>query len=289
MTYLHERKNIDIAWCPGCGNFGIRQALMRALEELEVPAAKLVVASGIGQAPKTPHYILCNCFNGLHGRALPAATAIKACSPGLTVMAQGGDGDMYGEGGNHFLHCIRRNPDLTHLVHDNMVYGLTKGQASPTSMEGFETPVQPEGVTLRRLDPVALAISQDAPFVARSLAGDLDHLSGILVEAISFRGYALVDVLQPCVSFNRVNDYAWFEENTRELPEGYDPTDRQGAMARALEEGPMNIGVLYRNDSRKTFGDAWDATSGGRALHGRRPDGDALLELMRGYVRGDDG
>src|SRR3989339_858463 len=136
----------EIAWCPGCGNLWILNALKDALVELEIAPKNLVIVSGIGQAGKTPHYLSCNLFNGLHGRALPPATGIKAINPELVVIAEGGDGDMYGEGGNHLTHVIRRNPNITCIVHNNMVYGLTKGQASPTSQCGFKTPVQVSGV-----------------------------------------------------------------------------------------------------------------------------------------------
>ena len=156
-TKAFDMGTIDMAWCPGCGNFAILSAVKAALTELEIEAERLVVVSGIGQAAKAPHYYKCNLFNGLHGRSLPAATAIKAANPGLTVIDESGDGCMYGEGGNHFIHAIRRNPDLTNLVHDNMVYGLTKGQASPTSPPGFRTPVQTEGVFPEAFDPLALA------------------------------------------------------------------------------------------------------------------------------------
>ncbi|GAI14302.1 unnamed protein product, partial [marine sediment metagenome] len=158
--------NIDIAWCLGCGNFSILKILKQALAELEIKPTNLVLVSGIGQAAKTPHYFKTNVFNGLHGRALPSATAIKAANPALTVIAESGDGDMYGEGGNHFLHTIRRNPNITNIVHNNMVYGLTKGQASPTSQKGFKTPVQVNGVFLEPFNPLAVAIALDASFVA---------------------------------------------------------------------------------------------------------------------------
>ncbi|MHC4574654.1 MAG: thiamine pyrophosphate-dependent enzyme, partial [Planctomycetota bacterium] len=157
--------DIDIAWCPGCGNFPILKILTQALAELQIEPTNLVVVSGIGQAAKIPHYFKTNCFNGLHGRALPPATAIKATNPHLTVIAESGDGDMYGEGGNHLLHTIRRNPDITNIVHNNMVYGLTKGQASPTSQLGFKTPVQVAGVFLEPFNPLAVAIALDASFV----------------------------------------------------------------------------------------------------------------------------
>jgi len=284
MAYRHGTEGLDMAWCPGCGNFGIRNALLKALEDLEIPAEELVVVSGIGQAAKMPHYIKCSCFNGLHGRALPPATAIAVCNRDLTVIAEGGDGDMYGEGGNHFIHCVRRNPDITHLVHDNMVYGLTKGQASPTSMIGFETPVQPEGVILRPFDPVAVAVALDASFVARSFAGDPDHLSGIIVEAVKHRGYALVDILQPCVSFNRVNDYDWFRENSFEVGDDHDPTNREAAFSLAVGSEKLALGVIYRNEDRKTFEEqqpVWEED--GTPLFRRGPDLEELRRLAGEY------
>ncbi|MEE9523798.1 MAG: thiamine pyrophosphate-dependent enzyme, partial [Thermodesulfovibrionales bacterium] len=194
---IYNMGDIDIAWCPGCGNFGILNALKEALSGLDIEPEDLVMVSGIGQAAKIPHYLRANFFNGLHGRALPPATGIKASNPGLTVIAESGDGDMYGEGGNHFIHTIRRNPDITNIVHNNMVYGLTKGQASPTSQIGFMTPVQVHGVFPEPFNPIAVAISLDASFVARTFIGDRDQTVDILKKAISHKGYALVDIFQP--------------------------------------------------------------------------------------------
>jgi 2-oxoglutarate ferredoxin oxidoreductase subunit beta len=284
VSHIHEIEGLDIAWCPGCGNFSIRKALMAALEDLQIPPQQLVIASGIGQAPKMPHYLRCNCFNGLHGRTLPVATAVRASNLDLTVIAEGGDGDMYGEGGNHFLHCLRRNPDITHLVHNNMVYGLTKGQASPTSMRGFQTPVQTEGVILEPFNPMAVAVALDASFVARSFAGDQDHLRTMIVQAVRHRGYALVDIFQPCVSFNRVNDYGWFREHTYMLEDDHDPTDRQAAFARAMETERMPLGVIYKNPDRRTFEEqqpAWEEDS--RPLYRRKTDIEKLEELVESF------
>ena len=205
---------IDIAWCPGCGNFGILNVLKEAVAELNLAPENLMMVSGIGQAAKEPHYLKCNVFNGLHGRAVPPATAIKAANPGLTVIVDSGDGDMYGEGGNHFIHAIRRNPDITVIVHNNMVYGLTKGQASPTSRIGFKTPIQVEGVFEEPFNPLSVAIALDAPFVARAFAGDPEKTKEILKKAIQHRGFSLVDIFQPCVSFNKINTYQWFKDNT---------------------------------------------------------------------------
>jgi 2-oxoglutarate/2-oxoacid ferredoxin oxidoreductase subunit beta len=244
---------IDIAWCPGCGNFSILKVLKEALEELRIMPENLVIVSGIGQAAKAPHYLRTNFFNGLHGRALPVATAIKASNPDLVVIAESGDGDMYGEGGNHFTHCIRRNPDLTNIVHDNMVYGLTKGQASPTSQMGFKTPLQVKGVSNDPFNPISVAIALDASFVARAFAGDPIQTKEILKKAISHHGYALVDIFQPCVSFNKVNTYQWFKEHTYSLEEAYDPTDRIAAFAKSLEKDRFPLGVIYTNPNRVPF------------------------------------
>ncbi len=247
-TTIFDKPDIDIAWCPGCGNFKILDMLKTALSELGISPQNLVVVSGIGQAPKTPHYFNTNMFNGLHGRTLPAATAIKAINPELTVIAEGGDGDMYGEGGNHFLHTIRRNPDITHIVHNNMVYGLTKGQASPTSPVGFKTPVQVDGVVSEPVNPMAVAIAQNASFVARAFSGDVEKTKEIVKKAIQHKGYALVDILQPCVTFNKINTFKWFRDNSYYLDESYNPRDRVKAFEKAIDPAGLALGILYINE-----------------------------------------
>ncbi len=246
-TNAFDMGDIDIAWCPGCGNFPILKTLKDTLVELKMDPTQLVMVSGIGQAAKIPHYLKANFFNGLHGRALPPATAIKAANPQLTVIAESGDGDMYGEGGNHFIHCIRRNPDITNIVHDNMIYGLTKGQASPTSRRGFQTPVQVAGVILEPFNPLAVAIALNASFVARASSGDREGTKAILKQAIEHKGYALVDIFQPCVTFNKLNTYQWFKEHVYYLDDSHDPTDRAAAFAKATEEDRLPLGVFYRN------------------------------------------
>jgi 2-oxoglutarate ferredoxin oxidoreductase subunit beta len=243
----------EIAWCPGCGNFSIRKALIAALEETGRDPRQTVLVSGIGQAAKLPHYLNAHVFNGLHGRSLPAATAIKACNPELTVVVCSGDGDIYGEGGNHLLHAMRRNPDITLLVHDNMIYGLTKGQASPTTMIGVETPVQVLGVFETPLNPLALAIAMGAPFVARASAGDIEQTREIIKQAVDFRGFAMVDIFQPCVSFNKLNTFKWFKEHTYYLEAGHDPADRVRAFARAIEEDRLPLGIFFKSSARTPF------------------------------------
>lgn len=273
--------NIDVAWCPGCGNFSIWNTLKEALEEIEITPERLVLVSGIGQAAKMPHYIRANVFNGLHGRALSPATAIKAANPGLVVIAESGDGDMYGEGGNHFLHTIRRNPDITNIVHNNMVYGLTKGQASPTSPPGFTTPIQVDGVTEEPFNPLAVAIALNATFVARAFTGNPEQMKEILKAAIGHRGYALVDIFQPCVSFNRVNTFQWFKKNTYFLEEGHDRGNRLEAFRRAVEKDPYPLGIFYVREGVPCFEDRLPPyEKSDLPLYRREVDGERLKALI---------
>jgi 2-oxoglutarate ferredoxin oxidoreductase subunit beta len=190
----------------------------------------------------------CNTFNSLHGRTLPPATGAKVANHNLTVLAVGGDGDTYGEGGNHFIHAIRRNPDITMLVHNNQIYGLTKGQASPTSDRGMKTKIQTHGVVHTPFDPLAVAISLDCSFVSRGFAGDVEHLSNLIGLAIEHRGFSLVDVLQPCVTFNKLNTFQWYRDRVYKLKESdYSPVDRLKAFEKSLEWGDkIPIGVFYK-------------------------------------------
>jgi 2-oxoglutarate ferredoxin oxidoreductase subunit beta len=243
----------NIAWCPGCGDYSIRNSLIAALESLDIDPHQLVMASGIGQAAKMPQYIQTNYFNGLHGRALPLAAAIKSVNPSLTVIAEGGDGDMYGEGGNHFLHNIRRNIDIAHIVHNNMVYGLTKGQASPTSQIGYKTPLQVEGVINEPFNPLLVALSLGATFVARCFSGDEEQTTKIIEQAILHKGYALIDIFQPCVSFNKTNTFAWYRDNTYSLENKEVNDSLDTALQIAQETDPYTLGILYQKKGKKTF------------------------------------
>jgi len=242
------------AWCPGCGNFSILQALDQAIDAAEIDRQHLVLVSGIGQAAKLPHYTRAHVFNGLHGRALPAATGIKLANHQLKVVITSGDGDMYGEGGNHLIHAMRRNIGITIFVHNNQVYGLTKGQASPTSDLGFVTKIQTHGVILQPINPLALAIVEDCSFVARSFAGARDHLLETMTTALRHEGgLTLVDILQPCPSFNPVNTYTWYRDRVKRIDDSHDPFDRPRALELALQWGEeIPIGVLYRSH-RKSF------------------------------------
>ncbi|MCG8532876.1 MAG: 2-oxoacid:ferredoxin oxidoreductase subunit beta [Desulfovibrionales bacterium] len=243
------------AWCPGCGNFDILAAVKQSLAELDIAPDKAVIVSGIGQAAKLPHYITANGFNGLHGRALPPAQAIKIVNPELNVLVSSGDGCTYGEGGNHFLAAIRRNVDMTVLVHDNQIYGLTKGQASPTTTEGHVTKTQPVGVTNAPFNPVSVAVAMKANFVARSFSGNKEHLIEMIKKGVTHSGFSLIDIFQPCISFNKVNTFGWYRKHCYELPEEYDPTDWETAVKTAEEfHEKIPLGVLYRNNRKKYGG-----------------------------------
>ena len=243
----------ETAWCPGCGNFSIINCLKTALEELGKDPYEVLMVAGIGQAAKTPQYLSANSFCGLHGRSLPAAVAAKMANESLTVIVNTGDGDSYGEGGNHFLHNMRRNVDITHFVHDNQIYGLTKGQASPTTGEGMVTGAQADGSFNTPLNPVLLAIAAGAGFVGRGFSGQPKHLISLMKQAIEYPGYALVDIFQPCVSFNKVNTFAWYQQHTYILEEDYDPSNKLLAMEKAMEFGErIPLGVIYRQE-RPTF------------------------------------
>ncbi|WJI08615.1 2-oxoacid ferredoxin oxidoreductase [Methanobacterium sp. CWC-01] len=278
---VYDMPDADVAWCPGCGNFGILKALKMALADLEIWPENLVLVSGIGQAGKLPHYLKGNVYNGLHGRSLSPATGIKSAHPQLTVVDVSGDGCMYGEGGNHFLHTIRRNVNLTNLVHNNMVYGLTKGQASPTSLRDFHTPLQVEGVFEEPFNPLSVALALGAGFVARAFSGDIERTRDIIKKAILHKGYALVDIFQPCVTFNRVNTYRWFRDNTYYL-EDHNPTDRVEAFRRAIETGPYPLGIFYQNPGKKTFEENLSIyMEDERPLHQREIKREAVRKLIQ--------
>jgi len=252
MSNKFDTNHQDIAWCPGCGNFSILEIIKSALSELSLEKKDIVMVSGIGQAAKLPQYVDTNFFNGLHGRSLPVATAIKASNPKLTVVAESGEGDMYGEGGNHFIHTIRRNVNITNIVHNNMIYGLTKGQASPTTSKGMKTTLQVFGVTNEPFNPMAVAISLGASFVARAFSGDRNETKEIIKKAILHKGYSIIDIFQPCVSFNKVNNYKWFKDNTYYLDDKYDPYNQVEAFKKSLETEKYPLGILYMNKERVT-------------------------------------
>lgn len=274
----------ETAWCPGCGNFVILECLKTALEQMGKEPAEVLMAAGIGQAAKLPQYISANAFCGLHGRSLPAAVAAKIANGKLTVIVNTGDGDSYGEGGNHFLHSIRRNVDITHFVHDNQIYGLTKGQASPTSVEGIVTGVQTDGNFNTPLNPVLVAIAAGAGFVARAFTGHKEHLIAVMKEAIAYKGYALVDILQPCVSFNKTNTFAWYNKRVYEMDDDYNRTDKTAALQKAMEFGDrIPIGILYE-EQKPTYHQKNAVLKSGGPLLDRKTDLAFVNQLIQSYI-----
>lgn len=243
-------------WCPGCGNFGILSAIKTALVELGLEREHAVIVSGIGCHGKISDYVNVNTFHGIHGRVLPIATGIKLANPDLTVIGFSGDADCYDEGWDHFCHAVRRNMDITLIVHNNMILGLTTGQTTATSQTGFRSKSTPFGSVVPPLNPIAHALISNGTFVARGFAGNPKHLTSLIVEAIKHRGFNYVDVFQPCVTFNYLNTYEWFRSRVYKLEEtGHDVTDRQRALEKSFEWGDrIPIGVFYKED-RPTYRD----------------------------------
>lgn len=243
----------EVQWCPGCPNYGILNAFKSALTDLELKPQDICLVSGIGQAAKFPHYLKCNFFNGLHGRAIPAALGIHTANPRLTTVVTTGEGDCYGEGGNHFIHALRRNPNITIVVHNNEFYALTKGQASPTTRLGERRSLQTQGVEISPINMLAIAIVHDCTFVARGFAGDMDHLKTILVKAIKHPGLSYVEVLQPCITWGH-HPLSWHKVRVDKLKDDYDPGNRDAALKKVMETSErIPIGILYRGTPRVAY------------------------------------
>ena len=269
-------------WCPGCGDFGILASIKQALAGLDLYPHDVMLVSGIGCGSKLPQYMTANAYDSLHGRALPVAQGVKLANHALKVIAVTGDGDGYGIGMGHFMHAMRRNPDITHIVENNQVYGLTKGQYSPTSEKGYVSTFSPEGAIEYAVNPLMLAVAGGATFIARGFASDPKHLSWLIQEAVTHRGYALVDVLQPCVTYNKVNTNQWYKDRVYKVQdeEGYDPSSREAAFAKAQEWGDrIPTGIIYRTE-RPSYEDEVSVLKNGplvlQPLDGRQPDYEAL-------------
>ncbi len=237
-------------WCPGCGDFGVLAALQRALVDLGRPPHEVAIVAGIGCSGKIGNYINCYNFHVVHGRTLPTAMGLKLANRDLTVLAAGGDGDGYAIGAGHFLHAVRRNVDITYIVMDNQIYGLTKGQVSPTSGEGFKTRTSPEGNVERPVRPLQLAIAAGATFVASGFSSDIKQLASLIQQGIEHKGFSLINVYSPCVTFNKVNTYDWFKEVLVNLDEdeNYDPTNRAAALQKLIETDEQVRGLVYKSD-----------------------------------------
>ncbi len=234
-------------WCPGCGDHGVLTAVQKALMMLGIPYHEVVVVSGIGCSSNLPGFIKAYGFHGIHGRALPIAEGIKLANRKLHVIVTGGDGDGYGIGLSHFIHAARRNIDLTYVVMNNQIYGLTTGQTSPTSMLGVRTKSTPYGNIEVPVNPVAFAITAGATYVARGFSGDPNHLTALVASGIKHKGFAHIDVFSPCVTYNKWNTYDWFRKRIYKLEEeGHDPSDIKMALEKAFEFGErIPIGLFY--------------------------------------------
>ncbi len=285
MAELESYQNdVENQWCPGCPNFGILTALKTALVKLDKAPHEVCLVSGIGQAAKLPHYLKCNVFNGLHGRAIPAAIGIHVANPKLTTIVTTGEGDCYGEGGNHFLHALRRNPDITVIVHNNRCYALTKGQASPTTPPGEQTRLQFDGVQLQPAQMLATAIVHGCTFVARGFAGEIDHLSELLASAISHPGLSIVDVIQPCITWGK-HPVSWYKERIEILDPEHDPRDTTSALKLAMEgKERIPIGVLYEEAPQSLFAASYRKRVGKQPLAELTPIGrDVVEEKVKQY------
>jgi len=274
-------------WCKGCGNYGVLNAIKMALAEQDIAPQQIVIFTGIGCGSKVPHYMKVNGFHGLHGRPLPVAAGARLANHGIKIMTVHGDGDGYGMGLGHFAHAARRNIGIVDVVQNNRVYGLTRGQYSPTSDPGMRTPTSPEGAIDRPVPPLALAITMGATFVARGYAGELRHLAWLIGQALQHTGYALVDVLQPCVTFNRPSAYDFYNPRVYRLEEtDHDMTDKSAAWKRALEWGDrIPIGIFYRVEDVPTYEEQVPALKAGplvkRPLVKLRPE---QVEELRAEV-----
>jgi 2-oxoglutarate/2-oxoacid ferredoxin oxidoreductase subunit beta len=258
------KTDVKPTWCPGCGDFGVVAAVESSLKRLKIPSHNVVIVSGIGCSSNLPHFLSSYGFHGIHGRAIPLAEGIRWGNHGLTVIATGGDGDGFGIGAGHFIHAMRRNVDLTYVTMDNQIYGLTTGQASPTSTMGQKTKSTPTGVIENPIDPIALALASGATYVARGFSGDVKHLTDLVANGIAHKGFAFVDVFSPCVTYNKLNTFDFFRQRVYKLESaGHNPSDIVAAWQRSLEWGDkIPIGLFYSVD-RPTYEDLEEVLAAG--------------------------
>ncbi len=239
------KTDLKPVWCPGCGDFGVLNALHRALAELQIEPWNTVVLSGIGCSSRLPGYVATYGFNSVHGRALPIATGVKVARPDLTVVATGGDGDGVAIGGNHFIHACRRNIDITYILMDNEIYGLTKGQVAPTTPTGDKTKSTFWGNPEPSVDPCELAISTGASWVGRGFSGDMKGLVKLVVDALNHHGFSFLNIMSPCVTFRGDDQFALLKEKLQHVPEDHDRTSRRAALLYTRETDVLTTGVLY--------------------------------------------
>lgn len=256
-TFKDFRNKVKPNWCPGCGDFSVLAAMQRAFANVGLEPADVALVSGIGCSGRISGYMNAYGFHGVHGRALPIAQGLKLANRELTVVAAGGDGDGFAIGMGHTVHAIRRNVDITYIVMDNQVYGLTKGQTSPRSEVGFKTKSTPAGSIESAIAPMEMALTVGAGFVAQSVSSDLKQLTRVIEAGIQHKGFSLINVYSPCVTYNKINTYDWFKENLINLDndESYDPSDRSAAMQKLMEHNGLVTGIIYQNKDYKAYED----------------------------------
>lgn len=254
-TFKDFRNNVKPNWCPGCGDFSVQAAIQRAAANVGLTPEELAVVSGIGCSGRISGYINSYGFHGIHGRSLPIAQGVKMANKDLTVIASGGDGDGFAIGMGHTIHAIRRNIDITYIVMDNQIYGLTKGQTSPRSDAGFVTKSTPQGSIESALSVMEMALTAGATFVAQSFSTDLKDLTALIEAGINHKGFSLINVFSPCVTYNKVNTYDWFKENLTKLSnvEGYDPHNKEVAMQTLMQHNGLVTGLIYQNTEQKSY------------------------------------
>ncbi len=241
-------------WCPGCGNFALWLCLKQALTNLGIPAHKVLIVYGVGCSGNMSNTLKTYGWHSLHGRAVPTAIGAKLANKDLTVIVAGGDGDGYGEGLNHFIHGLRGNVDITYLVHDNQVYGLTTGQNSPTTTKGTASKSNPQGVIDQALNPIAMALAAGGGFIGRGFVGYADHLTQLIMDAIQYKGFSFVDIFQPCVTYNKVNTYQYFYDHLYLLDSSHQINDRMAAWTKAWEwSEKIPYGLIYRDNTKKDY------------------------------------
>lgn len=265
LTMADFKGRVDPDWCPGCGDFGVLAAVQKALVELQIPNHQIVTISGIGCSSNFPGFIETYGMHTLHGRSLPVATGVKMANHELTVLVTGGDGDGFGIGGNHFTHTIRKNVDLTYIVMDNQIYGLTTGQTSPTSRIGMKTKSAPYGNIESPINPISMALAAGATFVARGFSGEQKHLTELIRQAIQHKGFSFLDVFSPCVTYNKDNTFQWFRPRVKKLEDqaGHDASNWLAAMEKSTMWGDeIPIGKFFERTDLPSLDQAEPVTQG---------------------------
>ncbi|MGG3913063.1 2-oxoacid:ferredoxin oxidoreductase subunit beta [Rossellomorea vietnamensis] len=286
-TFKDFRNNVKPNWCPGCGDFSVQAAIQRASANVGLDPEQLAVVSGIGCSGRISGYINSYGFHGIHGRSLPIAQGLKMANKDLTVIASGGDGDGFAIGLGHTIHAIRRNVDVTYIVMDNQIYGLTKGQTSPRSSAGFKTKSTPQGSIEQALSPMEMALSAGATFVAQSFSSDLKELTALIEAGLNHKGFSLINVFSPCVTYNKINTYDWFKENLTKLAdvEGYDPSNRELAMNTLMEKDGLVTGLIYQNNEQPSYQDLVSGYSEEPlSTHDLRLDESKFDELVKEFM-----